>query len=143
MEKIGKNNIIIIKDRVEIYKDFALSLLYYINKYYIDRETLNNDVDIFNHFKWCYNKVCDEFKLEGLDFTTNNELIKYYYKYYYHQYYMVNNNQDNSLATYEKFWINIFDFNKQKNRNIINILIEIYNINDKSISINNDILKYI
>ena len=59
---------IIVKDRVEIYKDFALNLLYYINHYYIDYESINADEDIGNHFNWCFNKVCDEFLLEGINF---------------------------------------------------------------------------
>jgi hypothetical protein len=126
---------IIVKDRVEIYRDFAMNLLYYIYNYYIDRESLSADEDIRNHYSWCFNKVCDEFKQEGLDFTGNKELKEYFYAYYYHQFYKVNNNnQDTSIGYYEKFWKNIFEIDKQKNKNIINILVEIYNIYDKSIN---------
>ena len=120
---------IIIKDRVEIYKDFAINLLYYIHKYYIDYESLHEDTDIRNHYVWCFNKVCDEFIKEGIDFRGNEELKEYFYAYYYHQFYKIQNvNQDTTLAYYEKFWKNIFEIDKQKNKNIINILIEIYNI---------------
>jgi hypothetical protein len=134
---------IIVKDRVEIYRDFALSLLYYIHKYYIDRETLSADQDIYNHFKWCFNKVCNEFLEEGLDFTKNKELQEYYYAYYYHQFYTATDNHDTSLSYFEKFWKNIFEIDKQKNRNLINILIEIYNIYDKSINKEKNILEIV
>src|SRR5208283_5627547 len=107
---------IIVKDRVEIYKDFATNLLYYIYNFYIDKETLSADEDIQNHYSWCFNKVCNEFKLEGLDFSNNKELKDYYYAYYYHQFYKVNNNKDCSLEYYEKFWKNIFEIDKQKNK---------------------------
>jgi hypothetical protein len=135
---------IIIKDRVEIYKDFAINLLYYIHKYYIDYESLHEDTDIRNHYVWCFNKVCDEFLKEGIDFRSNEELKEYFYAYYYHQFYKIQNvNQDTTLAYYEKFWRNIFEIDKQKNKNIINILIEIYNIYDKSINLEKNILEIV
>jgi hypothetical protein len=136
---------IIVKDRVEIYKDFALNLLYYINRYYIDYESLNTDQDIRNHFTWCFNKVCDEFLLEEIDFKSNEELKEYFFVYYYHQYYKIkaNKNQDTSLPYYEKFWKSIFEIDKQKNKNIINILIEIYNVYDKSINREKNILEIV
>ena len=136
----------IVKDRVEIYKDFALNLLYYIQHYYLDRETLSADQDIYNHYSWCFRKVCDEFLEEDIDFTENEELREYFYSYYYHQFYKLtdkNYNQDTSLAYYEKFWKNIFDINKHKNKNIINILIEIYTIYDKSINNEKNILEIV
>jgi len=137
---------IIIKDRVEIYKDFALNLLYYIQYYYIDRETLSSDEDIYNHYSFCFKKVCDEFLKEDLDFTKNSELKDYFYTYYYHQFYKIdknNYNQDTSLEYYEKFWRGVFDIEKQKNKNIINILIEVYTIYDRSINKEKNILEMV
>lgn len=134
---------IIVKDRVEIYRDFALNLLYYIFKYYIDRESLSEEQDIHNHFIWCYKKVCDEFLKEGLDFTKNDELIDYYYTYYYHQFYNANDSQDTSFKYFEKFWKSIFEIDKQNNKNLINILIEIYNIYDKSINQEKNVLEIV
>ena len=136
---------IIVKDRVEIYKDFALNLLYTINHYYIDYESINSDEDIRNHFNWCFNRVCDEFLFERIDFTKNNELREYFRAYYYHQFYkaQTNVNQDTSLAYYERFWRTIFEIERQKNKNLINILIEIYTIFDKSINVEKNILEIV
>lgn len=132
----------IVKDRVEIYGDFALNLIHYIHKYYIDRETLSEDQDIYNHYSWCFKKVCDEFLKEGLDFTKNIKLKDYYYTYYYHQFYTANN-KDTSLEYFKKFWKNIFEIDKQKNKNLINILIDIYEIYDKSINQERNILEIV
>lgn len=128
----------IIKDRVEIYKDFALNLLYYIHHYYLDRESLSSENDIKNHYSWCFNKVCDEFKKESIDFGDNNDLRDYYYSYYYNQLY--NSDLDIPLATHEKFFENIFNIDKQINKNFLNILIEVYIIYDKSINKEKDVL---
>lgn len=125
---------IVVKDRVEIFKDFSISLLNYIFQYYIDKESLSDDVDIRNHFLWCYKKVCDEFLLEEIDFTDNNELIEYFYSYYYNQFYKPNiENSEANLEFFDKFWREIFEIHKQKNKNIFNIMVEAYKIFDKSI----------
>lgn len=135
---------IIIKDRVEVYKDFTMNLLYNIFHYYIDSESLSADEDIRNHFVWCYNRVCDEFIKEGINFKKNEELKEYFYSFYYHQFYVIQKqNQDVSLEYYENFWKNIFDVEKQKNKNFINILIEIYNVYDKSINKEKNILEIV
>jgi hypothetical protein len=140
-----KNSFLIIKDRVEIYKDFAINLLNYIHHYYIDKESLFEDSDIKNHFNWCYNKVCDEFLKEEIDFKNNAELREFYYNYYYNQFYKIKEgvNQDTSLEYFEKFWEEIFNFTKQKNRNLISILYQIYTICDKSVNIKNSVVELI
>ena len=125
------------RDRTEIYRDFTLNLLYYIDNYYIDRETLSEDQDILNHYNWCFRNVCDEFLLEGLDFTENKELNEYFFSYYYYQYYKIDvekNPHDTSLSYYENFWNMIFSVDKIKNKNILKIFFELYSIYDKSIT---------
>jgi hypothetical protein len=133
--------IIVYNDKVELYKDFTLSLLYYINEYYLDKASLFNDSDIYNHFSFCYNKVCDEFKEEGIDFSNSKNLKKYFYGYYYNKIYVTNTfdaKEELPLKNHEKFWKEIFTFKNLKN-NTGNLLIEIYNIfdialNDKKIN---------
>ena len=135
---------IIVKDRVEIYKDFTINLINYIIDFYLDAKTLASDEDIYNHYNWCFNKVCDEFKLENINFSDNDKLRNYYYDFFYHQFYkreMENKTNLVTLSFYEKFWKNIFEIDKQSNRNIINSLIEIYNIFDISINRNKNILE--
>lgn len=133
----------IVKDRVEIYRDFAMNLLYYVHHYYLDRESLSEDEDIWNHFRWCFNKVCDEFLEEGLDFSNNDELKEYFYGYYYTQFYKADARQDTTLKNFENFWRSIFEIDKQKNKNLINVLIEVYNIYDKSINLEKNILEIV
>jgi hypothetical protein len=136
----------IINNRVEIYRDFSLNLLYYIYNYYLDKETLSKDEDIYNHYSWCFNKVCDEFLLEEIDFRKNSDLKKYFYDYYYHQFYKIskdNMNQNTSIEYYERFWKGIFEIDKQKNKNVLNLLVEIYNVFDKSINQEKNILEIV
>lgn len=131
----------IIKDRVEIYKDFTFNLLSYIYTYYLDKQTLSLDKDIHNHFMFCYNKVCVEFNKEDINFENNKELINYFYTYYYHQFYKIE--KDVPQSFFIKFWKEIFNVEKQKNKNILKILIELYAIFDKSITKEKNILEMV
>ena len=132
----------IIKDRVEIYKDFAINLLNYIVDFYLDNKTLSLDDDIRNHYNWCFNKVCDEFKEEDLDFSKNEDLRRYFYDFFYHQFYK-RDNQDITIVYYEKFWLNIFNIDKQNNKNVMNTMVELYNIFDKSVNHEKNILEIV
>ena len=133
----------IIKDRVEIYKDFTCNLYHYIHHYYIDRESLSRDEDIRNHYSWCYKKVCDEFLEEGIDFSNNTELKEYFYLYYYHQFYKNEKSESIPIDFFEKFWKNVFEIDKQKNKKLFNVLVEIYKIFDKSINSEKNVLELV
>jgi hypothetical protein len=127
---------VVVKDRVDIYKDFTFNLLYYILKYYIDRESLNDDEDIRNHFVWCYNKTCDDFKKEEIDFSNNIELLEYFYTFYYNQFYKYDEDLHEHEMTekyYIDFWKDIFEFTDPNNKVLLSVLIEMYMIFDKSI----------
>ncbi|MFW6246570.1 MAG: hypothetical protein ACOC22_00140 [bacterium] len=123
---------VVVKDRVDIYRDFTINLLFYILKYYIDRESLSEDEDIRNHFVWCYNKACDDFKKEEIDFSKNEELLEYFYVYYYNQFYTYDGIV--SEQDYIDFWNEIFIFSDPNNKILLSVLIEMYIIFDKSIS---------
>lgn len=118
----------IVKDRIEIYLDFSINLSYYIMYYYLDPITLNDDNDIKNHFDFCFNKVCDEFLEEEIDFRDNKNLREYFHTYFYTQLYKTKNQP--TIELFEKFWRTIFNI---KNKNYLNVFIEIFLIFDKSI----------
>lgn len=141
MKNVDNKKYIVLKERVEIYKDFTLNLLYYVNEYYLDSETLSTNRDIHNHFRWCFKKVCEEFLDEEIDFTENHELEEYFYIYYYYQFYKVDGN-DKSYSAHDRFWRNIFDYEKPRNKTSINLLIELYNIYDNSIESKKNVVAY-
>jgi len=128
----------VIKDRVEIYKDFTFNLLCYIYDYYLDKETLSLDQDIKNHFMFCYNKTCDDFLKEEINFKNNDELIEYFYVYYYHHFYKADDEIEKEF--FIDFWEMIFNVDNPKSKNTLKIMVELYRIFDKSISIKENIL---
>jgi hypothetical protein len=137
---------LIIKDRVVIYRDFTINLLHYIMKYYLDSKTLSDDNDIKNHYNFCFNKVCDEFSKENICFKDNKLLREYFYNFYKNQFYkreIQGNSETITFEFYKNFWDNIFEIEKQKNRNVINTLVELYKFFDSSISKEKNILEIV
>ena len=135
---VAEKKIILAGDRIEIYKDFSINLLYCICDFYIDKSSLDNVVDVRNHFDWCFNRVNKEFIKEGIDFSENTRLKEYIYTYYEPNFY---NNLDFStkeeidVKAYLDFWNDIFNTNNlQSNLNTTKILVELYLLFDDSIN---------
>ena len=122
----------VIRERVELYKDFAINLLYYIHGTYLGNEYLKKEHDIRGHFTWCYGKVLDDFYEEGISFYENDKLYDYFYGYYLDAFYKIKKSE--SLTHYENFWENIFDIKHTKKRNIFEVLLQLYEIFDETIS---------
>jgi hypothetical protein len=120
------------KDKIDLYLDFVINLINYITKYYIDKESLSSEIDIKHHYNFCYNKVIDDFKEEGIDFSKNEELKKYFYKYFYEQLYIIdtfNTDKELPLNSYIKFWKSIFNVGKKSN---FSMLAEVYILFEKT-----------
>ena len=131
----------IISGRVEIFRDFTINLVHCIYDYYLDKQTLSLDEDIYNHFVFCYNKVCAEFLEEEIDFRDNEMLIEYFSTYYYHHFYR--NENDVPKSQFLKFWDSIFNIDKPKNKNTLKALIELYANFDHSITSPKNILELV
>jgi hypothetical protein len=132
-KKFKSNNVV--NERLELYKDFTINLLIYIYDTYLGNEYIKTEEDIKGHFNWCYKKVLSDFFDEEISFYENDELYKYFWNYYIDQFYT--KPQIESQSYYERFWENIFEIKKNKNRSVLEVLLELYEIFDKSIQIKN------
>lgn len=145
MSKREKDKYLIIIDRLELCKDFTINLLYQIHDYYLDNKTLSDDVDIRNHFNWCFEKTNNKFKLEGFDFSENNELIEYLFLYFETHFYKSSyfSNKDSvDINIFIEFWNGVFDMNS-KNPDILKTLIEIYDLFEVSINNKNKVIELV
>jgi hypothetical protein len=123
---------ILIRDRLQLYKDFSFCLFYKILDYYLDPITLSAKEDIENHFNFCYDKTCNDFEKEEKYFKSNDSLRMYFYAYFFNQLYKAA--QIPTIQYFEKFWNNIFDLDINKNKNMLGALVEIYQIFDTSLN---------
>src|SRR3972149_1252074 len=85
MKELKAHNIM--KERLELYRDFVINLICYAHTTYFGREYLKREEDIKGHFDWAFDKVLSEFKLEGIKFHNTEELREYFFEYFLAQFY--------------------------------------------------------
>lgn len=130
LKKFKSHNIL--RERVELYKDFTLNLLYEIYDSYLGKEYINTKKDVEGHYNWCFGKVLDEFDDQEIDFYGNDDLYNYFFTYYLDQFYI--SKKQLPVTQHKKMWTEIFNYKKlNKNKNEFEVLIELYQIFDVSL----------
>jgi len=129
MKELKANNVI--KERLELYRDFVVNLICYAHTTYFGREFLKKNEDIKGHFDWAFNKVIAEFKQEGIKFHHTEELREYFFEYFTQQFY--NFDTVPPIKQYMSFWNDIFNVHPKKQKNIMKVLVDLYQIFDNSL----------
>jgi hypothetical protein len=125
-----KNNINF--QKCELYNDFIQSLLMVIFDTY-----MGDDVTDFeeqsNHFKWCWDKTIDNFKSEGLNFSSG-KLFNYFLEFSIEVFY--SNKEKNKIGVESSIlgiWVDLFDYTRNKTNSEVDTLIEIYQLMENSL----------
>lgn len=130
MKQLKTNNII--KERVELYRDFVINLIHYLHTTYLGKEYIKTEEDVRGHFQWVFNKVLSEYETEGIFFGDTKELKTYFYNYFHVRFYEAESIP--SMKTFIVFWDDIFSMKPNKEKTLLNALIEIYKLFDVSLS---------
>lgn len=117
-------------DRVDLYHDFIISLVYIIDETYLGDDFIKSEDDVKSHFKWCWLKNIDNFKKENILFCESGSHYHYYFDYFYRIYYK-SDKHNNLIDDIIEFWDSIFGLNKVKTMSQYDIFIEIYEICNK------------
>lgn len=128
MKQLKLNNII--RERVELYRDFVVNLIHYIHSTYLGRDYIKTSEDVKGHFNWAFNKVLSDFEIENVVFGDTNELREYFFNYFQARFYSAE--VIPSLKTFITFWDDIFVLKPNKEKSLLNALIEIYKLFDNS-----------
>jgi hypothetical protein len=121
-------------EKCELYSDFALSLIMTIFDTYMGDDVTSLD-DQFKHFEWAWKKTILNFVEEGLDFE-GKYLYEYFLEFTLEVYYPITNKKELNIdKKISKLWLDIFDYHKIKTNSDIDVLIEIYQIFEKSLKI--------
>ena len=117
-------------DRVDLYHDFIISLVYIIDETYLGDDFIKSEDDVKSHFRWCWLKNIDNFKKENILFGESGSHYHYYFDYFYQIYYK-SDKHNNLIDDIIDFWDSIFGLNKVKTMSQYDIFIEIYEICNK------------
>lgn len=114
-------------EKCELYSDFILSLINLIFDTYLG-DDITSQVDQKNHFKWCWNKNVENFKLEGVH-VDNPKLYKYFYDFMFQVFYSVpKSGYEKVNENILKLWKYILDYNNNKSKSDVDTLIEVYEL---------------
>ena len=125
----------ITKERVDLFYDFTYSLNDLVFKTYMgDDITVGDDKN--KHFNWCWDKVLESFKNEGIYFLSTKELYNYFLMFYQESSYEEKNKTPLNGNKLNNFWESLFSFNKVKTMSEYESLLELYKIFNKSFMVN-------
>ena len=118
----------IIREKVELYHDFLLSLLILIDETYLGSDVIKTTEDKINHFIWCFNKVTDNFEQERIHFVVKGSHYEYLWALFYTNYYL--NENDNKMEVLTVYLKRLFTYNNIKTPSELDIFINLYKIFD-------------
>jgi hypothetical protein len=124
-------------EKVELFRDFTLSLFYTVYQTYLGDDVINNDEDMVIHFNWCWNKVIDDYSMENLFFVEKGEHYYYFLNYFTDKFYILENKDTIDLNEIVQYWSNIFSIDQIKTKSQYDIFIELYKIQNNYF-LNND-----
>lgn len=125
----------IVYEKIELYKDFSLSLSHIINDTYLGKDVMNTDENIKSHFDWCWNKNINNFKDENCVFDLDGEHYDYYCSYFTEIFYK-DSLEEHNFDSIINFWDGVFSFTQSKSRSEYDVFFEIYLMLDKYLNKN-------
>ena len=120
-------------ERCNLYNEFIMSLNITINDTYLGSEYINSEKEVIQHFKWCLNKVIDNFKEENIIFEDTTEVEEYFY-FFYSEIFYKSEDRKNNLSKLNNLAYLSFDYHRLKSRSDIDVLVEVYKLLDKSLN---------
>lgn len=114
----------VLKERVELYRDFVVNLAHYIHTSYFGKEYIKTEADVKAHYAWAFNKVLSDFEEEGVVFGETRTINHYFYNYFLNHFYALESTP--SINSMVKFWDEVFSIKNQKDKTEMNAMTEIY-----------------
>jgi len=124
----------IISEKTELYYEVVLSLFDIVFDTYLGREIIDTEKKMEEHFNWCWEENLKNFRKEGINFTDVEELHDYFNQFALESFYQDKNKVVKAVQTKIKwFWRKCFDYEGQRTRSELDILVEVYQIFEKSL----------
>lgn len=117
-------------EKCELYKDFIQSLVMIMFDTYLG-DDITNENDRINHFNWCWEQNIKNFKKEKINIKSN-QLYGYFLDFMNQTFYSSSDKNEKNML---KMWKYLFDFNANKNKSDIDMMIVIYKMFENSLKI--------
>ena len=119
-------------ERCTLYSDFLQSLMELIRNTYLGDDVVKTNKDRESHFKWCLNKIIENFKLESIEFTKTSEVYELLHSYSIDFFY-VEKEKSTLNDKMIKYWEHIFKYSAIKTKSELDLMVDVYRILEKSL----------
>lgn len=119
------------REKLDLFRDFIISLNDLIDKTFLGSEVCYLDDDIKGHFNWCWDKVIFSFEKEKIFFKSRGNNYTYIWNFFLEAFYIVK--KENNEPKIVKYVDNLFDFNHNKSRSELDVLYEIYKLFEQNL----------
>lgn len=119
-------------EKTQLFLDFTQGLFDLITSTYLGDDVMS-DMDIDNHFKWCWSKTIKSFKEERIYFLDDEELYAYFHSLFLESFYKEDDKSDDNVNQLISFWVSLFDYSKPKTMSELESFIDLYKIFNNSL----------
>lgn len=119
-------------EKTKLFLDFIKGLFDLVTSTYLGDDVMS-DVDIENHFTWCWKKTIKGFKEEKIYFLSDDELYHYFYSLFLESFYKEEDKSDDNIKELSDFWFELFNYSKSKTMSELESFIDLYKIFNNSL----------
>lgn len=118
-------------DKVDLFKEFSISLTYIINDTYLGDDVITNDELIVTHFDWCWDKNLKDLVKENILIQSKGEHYYYYLNHFTNGFYLNRDKSDNTLKEMNDFWKVNLSIDRVKTKSDYDVFIELFKVMSK------------
>ena len=130
----------IVPEMSDLFRDFCFTLLNLVDTTYLgdDNNSVETKIGLSSednelHFKWCWNRVIDNFKKENIVFENDDEMFEYFRNFFMETYY--NPEQKTLKNTLNEFFVTIFNRTNRHTKSDIEMFTQLYKMLEKNLNI--------
>jgi hypothetical protein len=122
------------RQRLEIVKEFCVSIIYTCHKTYFGKDYIKTNSQIEEHFNWCFNNVNNRFKTIGISFNKTLDVYNYFFEHVkMHMYNNKKYNEETDLNMDLEYFKTITNYFSAKTEDDLLLLLDLDQIFKKSI----------
>lgn len=129
----------IVPEMSDLFRDFCFTLLNLVDTTYLgdDNNSVETKIGLSSednelHFKWCWNRVIDNFKKENIVFENDDEMFEYFRNFFMETYY--NPEQKTLKNTLNEFFVTIFNRTNRHTKSDIEMFTQLYKMLEKNLN---------
>tara|TARA_B100000287_G_C20194201_1_gene607442 strand:- start:59 stop:538 length:480 start_codon:yes stop_codon:yes gene_type:complete len=120
-------------EKSNLFFDFICSLYILIEDTHLGDEVIVTEEQKLGHFKWCWEKNIDNFKVENIFFKKTGDHWEYFWNFFSESFYKEGDKEN--IEKMDDYMKKLFELHVEKTKSDLDVLTDIYKILDKSLII--------